>query len=176
MTNDILNLLTQAANNYGVSPDLVIAVATQESGGDPRAVSPAGAQGVMQLMPATAASLGVSDPFNPAQNIDGGVRYLASLLREFGGDFRLALAAYNWGPGNVSRHGLNNWPSETVHYVSTILAHMGAAVQDATQPIVDVAANDSAPLDPTPTDSTGSLLPVLAAAGIGLWLLYRSLS
>lgn len=128
MSPDILALLTDAANRYGLPPALVIAQAQQESGGNPNAVSPAGAQGVMQLMPATAASLGVTDPFDPVQNIDAGVRYLAQLLKEFNGDQQLALAAYNWGPGNVSKNGFENWPSETVHYVSTILSNAGSAV------------------------------------------------
>ncbi len=174
MRQDIIDLLTQAATTYGVSPDLAIAVAARESGGSPTAVSPAGAEGVMQLMPATAASLGVTDPFNPAQNIDAGVRYLSSLLQQFGGDVRLALAAYNWGPGNVSRHGFNNWPQETVNYVSWILSRAGMSSPAAD---TSVATTDPAPLvtgdGTTPGDSTVSIIPLVATLGIGLWLLYR---
>src|SRR5271167_4274777 len=121
MTADVLALLNAAAAEYNVSPSLVIAVANQESGGNQFdssgkvLTSSAGAMGVMQLMPATAAGLGV-DPTNTAQNVDGGVRYLAQLLQQFGGNQALALAAYNWGPGNVSQNGTANWPTETTNY------------------------------------------------------------
>jgi soluble lytic murein transglycosylase-like protein len=121
MDQQIISLLTQAANQYGLPPALVIAQAQQESGGNPNAVSPAGAQGVMQLMPATAAQLGVTNPFDAAQNIDAGVRYLSQLLTQFGGNIDLALAAYNWGPGNVSKNGFDNWPQETQDYVNSIM-------------------------------------------------------
>jgi hypothetical protein len=78
-------------------------------------------------MPATAAGLGV-DPTDTEQNVDGGVRYLAQLLQEFGGNQTLALAAYNWGPGNISKNGTSNWPTETTNYVSSILASIGNAI------------------------------------------------
>ena len=120
----ITDLITQAAQRYGVDPSLALAVANQESGLDQSARSSAGAIGVMQLMPSTAAGLGV-DPTDPAQNVDGGVRYLSQLLKQFGGDVSLALAAYNAGPGNVQKYrGIPPF-AETQSYVTRILAALG---------------------------------------------------
>lgn len=99
----IAALLDAAALRHSVPATLVRAVAWIESRGDAKAVSPAGARGIMQLMPKTAESLGVKDSFNPAENIEGGVRYLASMLRKYGGNEELALMAYNWGPGKLDR-------------------------------------------------------------------------
>lgn len=98
-------LITRSAREAGVDPALVAAVAHVESSFNPRAVSSAGAKGLMQLMDATARGLGVADPFDPAQSLAGGARLLGRLLREFGGDPRLALAAYNAGPAAVRRFG-----------------------------------------------------------------------
>ncbi len=109
-----------AAAKYGVDPKIVSAVMQVESGGDPNAVSRAGAQGLMQLMPSTARAAGVNDPFDPAQSIDGGTREIASLLSEFGGDLDLALAGYNAGSGAVKRFGgIPPYP-ETQSYVRKI--------------------------------------------------------
>ena len=93
-------LILYSCQRHGVPPSIVAAVIDAESGGNPEAVSPAGAQGLMQLMPATALSLGVADSFDPQQNIDGGVRYLASAHRQFR-DWTLAVASYNAGTGAV---------------------------------------------------------------------------
>jgi len=121
------SLIQKYANQSGVSPDLVRAVMDQESGGDSRAVSPAGAQGLMQLMPDTARGLNVRDPFDPEQNVRAGVALLKDNLNRYHGDVSLALAAYNAGPGAVAKY--NGVPpfAETRNYVSRILARVNAA-------------------------------------------------
>lgn len=111
--------VTEAATKYGIDPILVRAVAWQESRFRDSAVSPKGAIGVMQLMPGTASWLGV-DPHDPRDNIFGGVAYLSTLLDRFGGDVRLALAAYNAGPEAVARHRGVPPYRETQNYVKAI--------------------------------------------------------
>jgi len=96
--------IMQAAQNYKIDPALIRAIIQAESSYNPRAVSKRGAQGLMQLMPGTAKSLGIEDSFNPALNIDGGVRYFRQLLDRFGGDEALALAAYNAGSRYVRKY------------------------------------------------------------------------
>jgi cell wall-associated NlpC family hydrolase len=119
-------MFASAGQKYGVPASLLSAVAKQESGYDPSAVSPAGAQGLMQLMPATAKSLGVTDPLDPAQSIDGAARMLRDLTRRFGST-ELALAAYNAGPGAVLKYdGIPPYP-ETQRYVRNVMAQMKAA-------------------------------------------------
>ncbi|GAA1907735.1 transglycosylase SLT domain-containing protein [Lapillicoccus jejuensis] len=120
-------LFAAAGRTYGVSPALLEAVAKQESGFDPSAVSPVGARGLMQLMPTTARGLGVSDPMDPAQAVDGAARMLRGLLDRFGGRTDLALAAYNAGPGAVARYGGVPPYAETQQYVHRILADLGSA-------------------------------------------------
>jgi soluble lytic murein transglycosylase-like protein len=113
------DLFTRAGARYGVDPSLLAAVASQESGFNASAVSPAGAQGLMQFMPATAKGLGV-DPLDPTSAIDGAARYLNNLTKQFGST-DLALAAYNAGPGTVTRHGgIPPYP-ETQNYVRAVL-------------------------------------------------------
>lgn len=121
-SGDVDNFIYKYAQQFGVDPYLVKAMISQESGGDIKALSGAGAQGIMQLMPETAASMGVTDSYDLEQNIMGGVKYVAQQLQEFGGDIRLALAAYNAGPQAVKNAG-NQVPdySETQKYVPAII-------------------------------------------------------
>jgi soluble lytic murein transglycosylase-like protein len=112
----IAPLISRASRRYGVDEGLIRAVIQVESNFKPTAVSSAGARGLMQLMPATAAGLGVTDSFNPEQNIMAGTRFLKDMLNRYGGDLDKALAAYNWGPGNVDR-GKSRLPLETSEYL-----------------------------------------------------------
>jgi soluble lytic murein transglycosylase-like protein len=123
---EIGNYLEQVAKRESLDPDLLHVVIAQESSFFPCAVSHKGAMGMMQLMPATAADLGVVNPLDAEENIDGGARYLSYLLERFGGDLRLALAAYNAGPTSVENYrGVPPFP-ETVNYVSRILRRLPA--------------------------------------------------
>lgn len=114
-------LIDEHASQHGVDPDLVRAVIQVESAFNPLAVSNKGAMGLMQLMPATATAFGVANPFDPGQNIGGGVRYLKQLLSKYDQRVELALAAYNAGPGAVDRYGQQVPPyRETRDYVQRI--------------------------------------------------------
>ena len=117
--SNILKLVEEAANKAGIDPALFEALVGRESSFRPDAVSIAGAKGLAQLMPRTAAGLGVTDIFDPQQNLDAGARYLAQMLRQFNGDKELALAAYNAGPGTVKQVG--GIPEESAGYVRDVL-------------------------------------------------------
>ena len=108
---------------YNIDPDLIKAIIKAESGFDRYAVSSAGARGLMQLMPGTAREMNVSDPFNPDQNIAGGVRYLRSLLKMFNGNVVLSLAAYNAGPNQVKRSRGVPRITETRQYIKRVLRY-----------------------------------------------------
>jgi soluble lytic murein transglycosylase-like protein len=125
--NGLRQLATDTARRHGLDPALVLAVAGVESAFETRAVSPKGAQGLMQLMPGTAKDLGVADPFDPAANLDGGTRYLRELLAKYDGDVTKALAAYNAGPGAVARHQGVPPYKETRDYVKKVLRRYQAA-------------------------------------------------
>ena len=119
----ILSMIDKVAQKHGVDEKLVRALVRQESGFNPNATSHCGAQGLMQLMPATAKGLGVKDAYNPVQNVEGGVKYLKNLLNKYNGNVILALAAYNAGPGAVDKYDGVPPYKETQNYVKSILAN-----------------------------------------------------
>jgi soluble lytic murein transglycosylase-like protein len=124
-------LIDQAAARNGLDPAVLYGLIQQESGFDPNATSSAGALGLTQLMPSTASSLGVSEPLNPAQSIEGGARYLGQLMQQFAGNTTDALAAYNAGPGAVQQYGGVPPYAETQQYVTNVLANAATYQQSA---------------------------------------------
>lgn len=123
---DLSAIFDEAANTYGVSSTLLKSIARAESNFNTSAVSSAGAVGIMQLMPATAASLGVTDSYDAYQNIMGGANLISQLLAKYNGDTSLALAAYNAGSANVDKYGGIPPFSETQNYVQKVLSYMGS--------------------------------------------------
>lgn len=122
---ELSRIIASAAQSAGINPLLLRAMIRRESAARPCAVSDKGAQGLMQLMPATQADLGVQDPFNPEENLKGGARYIGEMLARYKGDLRLALAAYNAGPQRVD--AVRDVPpiAETQAYVAAILSELG---------------------------------------------------
>lgn len=184
---DYTQVIADAAAENGVDPNLAIEVAIAESGINPNiGYSSAGAFGIMQLMPATAAAYGV-DINDPIDNIQGGVSFLGDLLAQFNGDQVAALAAYNWGPGNV-KHAMAtygaNWlqyaPKETKNYVAKITGNVSTQYRStipALAPIINAFAPSSGyatifppPLSTVP-NSSSTWVPVAIVGGIVLLLL-----
>ena len=180
---DISNQIVQTATSYGVDPRLALEVARQESGLDNSRTSSAGAIGIFQLLPSTAADLGV-DPHDPVQNIDGGIRYLSQLIGKYAGNVAEALAAYNWGMGNMdaalAAHGIT-WmqyaPLETQDYVQTILGNVSGqysfSVGTPSTPGIDSTATDQASAVPD-IAASGNLWWIIGAAFVG-WALFEFL-
>lgn len=139
MASPFESIVQAAAAKFGVDPALVMKMIQAESNGNPAAVSPRGAQGLMQLMPDTAKSLGVNNPLDPTENINGGTQYISQLMKRFGGDRRKALGAYNFGPTNVDAG--KEFPPETLAYLEKILGKQEPAPSQ----------------DPTPFDPAASL-------------------
>jgi soluble lytic murein transglycosylase-like protein len=134
-------MINEAAAQNGLDPAILAGLIKQESGFDPGASSSAGAQGLTQLMPGTASSMGVTEPLDPAQSIQGGARYLGQLTKQFGGNTTDALAAYNAGPGAVQQYGGVPPYAETQQYVTKVLENANAyrnSVATATSPAMEV--------------------------------------
>jgi Rod binding domain-containing protein len=125
LLDKIEGAITDAADKFGLNPDLLRAVIKHESGGNPQAVSPGGAKGLMQLIDSTAKMLGVINPFDPVENIMGGAKYLSQLIDKFGGDLKKALASYNAGPAAVEKFDGIPPYKETKEYVEKVLATFG---------------------------------------------------
>lgn len=128
-TASLEEIFTEAAERYNVPKDLIKAIAKTESDFDPNATSGSGAQGLMQLMPATARELGVTNAYDPYQNVMGGTKYISQLLNKYDGDVKLALAAYNAGSGNVAKYGGIPPFKETQNYVVKVMNYMNGGVQ-----------------------------------------------
>lgn len=117
------NFIQEASQTFGVERNLIRAVIRAESDFNPRAKSAAGAVGLMQLLPPTATDMGVTDLYDPRENIRGGTQYLGMLLDRYGGNIERALAAYNWGPGNIERAPYR-LPGETRKYIQRVLSYL----------------------------------------------------
>lgn len=163
MAIPFLDQIKAAAAKYGLDPALLAGLIKQESGFDPNARSGVGASGLTQLMPATAASLGVTNPSDPAQSIDGGARYLRQQLDTFG-DVPSALAAYNAGPGNVKKYGGIPPFTETQNYVKSVQANAEQYRRDGLQGATDAPAGVQVTGSEATADGGGLLQPLLSGA------------
>lgn len=144
-TTSLDSIFQKAADTYGVDVNLLKAIGKAESDFDTNAVSSCGAQGIMQLMPKTAQSLGVTDSFDAEQNIMGGAKYIKGLLDQYNGDTTLALAAYNAGSGNVAKYGGVPPFTETQNYVVKVTQYMneGVTVPNSTYQTTNYSVNNS---------------------------------
>ncbi len=122
LNNDIERIVDIKSSQYNLDPSLIKAIIKVESNWNPSAVSPKGAKGLMQLMPGTSGLMSVNNPFDPEENIDGGIRYFKYLLKKFNGNIPVALAAYNAGPGKVKEYGKVPPYPETRIFVERILS------------------------------------------------------
>lgn len=168
------SIFEEAASTYGISVDLLKAVAKAESNFNPDAVSHAGAMGVMQLMPGTASSLGVTDPFDARQNIMGGAKYLKSNLDKYNGDVSLALAAYNAGPGSVQKYGGVPPYAETQNYVKKVTSYMNGGELASGKMVKNGSYSSSASALGDLYDSTSALGMLGMSALTGVSGLYGS--
>jgi hypothetical protein len=141
--------IAAAAREFGVDPALIRAIIGKESGGNASLVGPSGQQGLMGLMPGTSAAFGVQDPLDPAQNVRGGTQFLRSLLDRYGGDVRLAVAAFTAGTASVDRHGAVPPIAEVGEYVEGILA----AVAAQTPPGEEATPSDEQVAAPPPEEA-----------------------
>ncbi|MCR4955875.1 MAG: lytic transglycosylase domain-containing protein [Lachnospiraceae bacterium] len=143
-TTSLDAIFEKAADKYNVDVNLLKAMAKAESGFNPKATSHCGAMGVMQLMPATAKSLGVKDAYDPEQNIMGGAKYISRLLKNYNGNTTLALAAYNAGSGNVKKYGGVPPFKETQNYIKRIKGYMndGVSIPDKYNSVTVASGND----------------------------------
>ena len=146
------SLIAAAAKKQSLEPALLRAVMKQESGFKPCAVSVRGAQGLMQLMPATAGLLHVQDPFDPEENVQAGAAFLKQLLGRYKGDLRLALVAYNAGTLRADQPANAPYPAETQNYLASIFAQLGMS-QAPTLPDLEPAATEVEPVEAMPADA-----------------------
>jgi soluble lytic murein transglycosylase-like protein len=161
-------IVREASKTHGVDSDFIDSVIQQESSGNPRAVSPAGARGLMQLMPGTAAQLGVADRFSPEQNVHGGTRYLRELLERYHGDAIRALAAYNAGPGAVDRYRGVPPYRETRAYVQRIVRQYNRKKQNIEAQAAATGKGTGAPVrssKPSPSQREKAVAALAAGKG-----------
>ncbi len=164
-TASLEEIFTEASERYNVPKDLIKAIAKTESDFDPNATSGSGAQGLMQLMPATARELGVTDAYDPYQNVMGGTKYISQLLDKYDGDVKLALAAYNAGSGNVAKYGGIPPFKETQNYVVKVMNFMNGGVQ-VPDAYYTTAGAQSTEADGTVGAADSKVKGILAAASV----------